>query len=210
MVYLRVTHVRTDPARLEEAIANFRERSVPAAAAAPGYAGIVLMVDRGSGEAYAATYWSDLAAMNAAEQAGRDLRLQTAQATSAEILDVDRFEMVMAERRGMSIPSFCRVNELYGDPSRTEVATEHLRSTVVPILAGQEGFLSAASFVNRMTGRTVVTSAWVSAEARAASAEAVTAPRRAAAQVAGTEDVRVREFEVVVADFTEALVNVRI
>ena len=48
-MYLRVTHVRTDPAKLEEAVANFKERSVPGAQAAAGYAGIVLMVDRGSG-----------------------------------------------------------------------------------------------------------------------------------------------------------------
>jgi heme-degrading monooxygenase HmoA len=200
VVYLRVTHVRTDPARLEEAIANFKERSVPGAQASPGYAGIVLMVDRGSGEAYAGTYWSDLAAMNAAERAGRDLRRQTAGATDAEVLDVDRFEMVLAERRRTTVPSFCRVNELYGDPSRAEAATEHLRDTVLPIVSGMEGFLSLASFVNRMTGRTMVSTTWASAEARAASAEAVAGPRRQAAQVAGTEDVLLHELEVVFAE----------
>jgi heme-degrading monooxygenase HmoA len=165
------------------------------------------MVDRGSGEAYAGTYWADLAAMNAAERAGRDLRRQTSEATAAEILDVDRFEMVLAERRGMSVPSFCRVNELYGDPSRLDVATEHLRDNVVPTVSGMEGFLSLASFVNRMTGRTVVTSTWASAEARAASAEAVAGPRRQAAQVAGTDDVRLLEFEVVVLELEGASIT---
>ena len=70
----------------------------------------------------------------------------------------------------------------------------------MPAVSAMEGFLSLASFVNRMTGRTIVTTTWASAEARAASAEAVAGPRRQAAQVAGTDDVRLHELEVVFAE----------
>ncbi len=204
MVYLRATHVMTNPARLEEGIANFKETFMPGARAMSGYAGAVLMLDRDSGEGYAGTYWSDLASMNAAEQAARDFRRQSSQATGAEVLDVDRFEVVLAERRGATVPSFSRINELYGDPSRADAAIEHLRSNVVPHVSGMEGFISVVAFLNRMTGRTVVTTTWASAEARAASAQAVVGARREAAQAAGAGDVRVQEFEVVVLELKQS------
>lgn len=195
-MYMRATQVRSDPARLGEVIANFKDRVLPDVRGMPGYAGVALLIDRASGDGYAGTYWSDLASMNAAEQAVSDLRRQSSEATGAEVLDVDRFEIVIAERRGSAVPSFSRVNQLYADPSRAGAAVEFLRGTVVPALSSMDGFLAVAAFLNRMTGRTVVTSTWATPEARAASGGSITGLRQQAVQTAGADDVRVQELEV--------------
>src|SRR5215831_18335912 len=135
-MFARVTAVRSDPARVEQGIAGFKERVAPMVRAAPGYAGIAMLVDRDSGDGFGVTYWDTLADLNAAEQLGQQVRRQSTEATGAEVIDVDRFEMVLVNRAAEpSAPVFSRVNQLYADPQRIEEAIAFVRDRAIPTVS---------------------------------------------------------------------------
>src|SRR5262249_17766221 len=122
-MFARVTTVRSDPGKMEQGIANFKEWVAPMARTAPGYAGIALLVDRDTGDGFGVPYWDTVADLNAAGQLGQQVRRQSTEATGAEVIDVDRFEMVLVNRAAEpSAPVFSRVNQLYADPQRIEEA----------------------------------------------------------------------------------------
>lgn len=204
-MYARVTLVKADPASLEAAIANFGERVAPAARRAPGYAGSFLLVNRETGEGAGGTYWDTLEMMNAAEQTGQEARRQSTESTGTEVLDVDRFEIFLADRKGEpTLPTFSRQTQIYADPTKIDDAIALVRSSVLATVAVQDGYRSLIGGVNRMTGRVFVTSNWDSATARAASDQALSRQRREAAEVAGAETIRVDEWEVVFVELTKS------
>lgn len=197
-MYARVTLVKSDPAKLGAAITNFSEKVVPAAQKASGYAGSFLLINRETGQGAGGTYWETLETMNAAEQIGLEARRQSIEATGTEVLDVDRFEIFLADRKGEPVaPTFARQTEIYADSQKIDGAIEFVRTSVRPNVAAQDGYRSLIGGVNRMTGRVFVTSNWKSAEARMASNEAIIRLRQEAAQIAGATTVSVDDWEVV-------------
>lgn len=196
-MYARVTTFKIDPAKLDQGIANFKEKVVPMARTAPGYAGVALLLDRESGEGAGVTYWDTLTDMNTAEQVGQQARRQSSEATGAEVVDIDRFEMVLVNRVADPVaPLYCRVNQLYADPRRIDEGIAFVRDKAIPNLSTRKGYRSILMGVNRMTGRCIVTSNWETSEDRAASEPAVVDQRREAATIAGAKDVEVTLFEV--------------
>jgi heme-degrading monooxygenase HmoA len=204
-MYARVTLVKSDPSKLDAAIANFKEKVVPASRLGPGYAGAFLLVNRETGEGAGGTYWESLESLNAAEQIGIDSRRQSIESIGTEILDVDRFEMFVANRKGEPVaPSFSRQSQIYADPQKINDAIDFVKNSVLPNMAAQAGYRSLIGAVNRMTGRMVVTTSWESAEARTASQQVGTKQREAAAQVAGAGSARVDEWEVAFVEITQS------
>jgi hypothetical protein len=196
-MYARVTLVRSDPSKLEAAIANFKETVAPASRKAPGYAGSFLLVNRESGEGAGGTYWDSIEAMNATEQIGQENRRQSAESIGTEILDVDRFEIFLADRKtAPTTPAFLRQTQIYADPAKIQDAIDFVRSSVLAQVASHDGYRTLIGGVNRMTGRLFVTSGWESAAARSASNESLSRQRQEAARVAGAESVRVDEWEL--------------
>jgi heme-degrading monooxygenase HmoA len=84
------------PERLDQTVRQFEEQHLPAIEQQPGYQGVMVLLDRGSGRAAAITLWeseddmrtSDRLADEAREAAG-----VTAQAEREPI--VDRYEVVL-------------------------------------------------------------------------------------------------------------------
>jgi heme-degrading monooxygenase HmoA len=196
-MFVRLTAVRTDPSKIDLGIATFKDQVVPTIRSVPGYAGAGLLLDRETGEGAGVTYWETLAHLNAAEQIGQQARRQSSEAMGGEVIDVDRFELVLADRAAdPTAPSFARVNQLYGDPGRLEEGIAFVRDRVLPNLTKQRGYQSLLVGVNRMTGRVIVTSNWRTAEDRAASDAAVAGQRGEAARILRANQVDVILFEV--------------
>jgi heme-degrading monooxygenase HmoA len=204
-MYARVTLVKSDPAKLEAAVANFKEQVAPASRKAPGYAGSFLLINRESGEGAGGTYWETLDAMNAAEEIGLEARRQSIKSLGTEVLDVDRFEIFVADRRGEpAAPMFARQTQIYANVEKINDAIEFVRTSVRANVSAQVGYRSIIGGVNRMTGRVFVTSNWESAEARIASSDAVSGQRQEAAQIAGASTARVDEWEVAFVEITQS------
>jgi heme-degrading monooxygenase HmoA len=203
-MFVRVTQLAGDPSNLETSITNFKERIAPTLRMQPGHAGSFLLVNRESGGAVAGTYWDSLEAMNAAEQAGQDTRRQSASATSAEVVDVDRFEIFIADRNGApTVPAFVRQTQIFAAPENADRGIEFIRNTVQPLVAGQPGYRSLIGGINRMTGRVFVSTNWDSAEARSASDSVVSTTRQQAAESAGATTARVETWEAVFVELAQ-------
>ena len=203
-MYLRVTSVKSAPSKLEEGIANFKERIVPAAEKLPGFVGATLIINRETGQAAGSTVWESLEAMNKAEQMGQQARLQAAETSGDEVIDVDRFEITVLERSGnVELPIYTRVTTAYGPLDRTEKTVELTRGEILAKLKAQPGFRSFSAGVNRMTGRGFTASSWATPEDREASNAAIASLRDKVVQTGGLYGLEVLLVETVVAEIKQ-------
>jgi heme-degrading monooxygenase HmoA len=197
-MYVRITSVRFAPDKIDPGIAAFEQQVVPATRQQPGYMGAVLAVNRETGEADGITYWDTLDALNASEQLSTRRRVEATGSVGAAVMDVDRFEMVILERPAgvteAKSGTFARLNELYAQPAKLDQLVTFMRERAPSVLQ-QPGSRALVMGVNRMTGRTFVTSVWETAADRETSEAAVTGLRKEAGEVAGGQAV-VRPGEI--------------
>lgn len=96
---VRCTWLRTDPARVDDAIELFRSEVLPTAESMDGFCSASLLVDRGSGRAVSSVTWDSRQAMEGSREVAARLRSQVAQRAGAEIEEVAEFEMALAHLR---------------------------------------------------------------------------------------------------------------
>ena len=200
-MYLRVTAFKSDPARLDEGIAFLKDKIVPSLSQVPGFVGATAVVNREKSTGAASTLWESLEAMNKAEQAGMQARIDSEAETGIEVLDVDRFEITRLEVPSgpRQLPSYTRIITGYGDPARLETATEMLREQV-SLLKAQPGFRAFAAGANRATGRAFTTSSFDTAENREASNAVMEPFRKKILEAGSLYGVQIDLVETVVAE----------
>src|SRR5690242_7093279 len=118
-MFIRGTRLQGSPDKVDAAIANFKEKVAPTARKTPGNVGASLLIDRKSGQAIGITYWESAKALAACEQMVIQTRTQAAAQVGSQIVNVERFEIVIMER--VSAPrdgAFVRVNTINGDPDK--------------------------------------------------------------------------------------------
>lgn len=185
-MYARITQLKVSADQIEPGTKTFKERIVPAAGKLPGFLGATLVVDREQGLAAGSTFWDTVQSMNAAEEMGIQARIDSAEATGGEIIDVDRFDLPVVDRpTGAATSGFMRVNQFAGDPANIEKGIAFIRDKVVPNVSSQPGYKSLVLAINRMTGRGLVVTTWESEAARDASEPAVSDQRRTAGEIFG-------------------------
>lgn len=96
---VRCTWLRTDPARIDEAVELFRSEVLPVAESMDGFCSASLLVDRESGRAVSSVTWDSREAMEATRETATKLRAKVAERAGAEIEDVAEFEMALAHLR---------------------------------------------------------------------------------------------------------------
>jgi len=96
---VRCTWLRTDPARIDDAIALFRSEVMPVAEGMDGFCSASLMVDRGTGRAVSSVTWDSRQAMENTRETATKLRAQIAERAGAQIEDVAELEMALAHLR---------------------------------------------------------------------------------------------------------------
>jgi quinol monooxygenase YgiN len=200
-MYLRVTAFKSDPAKLDDAIAFLKNKIIPSLSKAPGYLGATCIVDREKGEGAASTLWESLEAMNTADQLGQQARSQSSEATGIEVVDVDRFEITELELSSPTpqLPSYTRVTTAYADPKKLDKVVQMVRE-VVPKIKEQPGFRAYSAGINRATGRGFTASSWATADEREASNTATASLRQPVADSGAMYGLQVQNFETVVAD----------
>jgi heme-degrading monooxygenase HmoA len=201
-MYLRVTAFKSDPAKIEAGIAYLRDKIIPSLKNVPGFVGATCIVDREKSTGAASTIWESLEAMNKAEQAGVQARIDSGEATGIEVVDVDRFEITTLEMATPTakVPSYTRVITAYGDPKELDKVTQLVREHSVPKLKQQPGFRAFAAGVNRMSGRGFTAASFASAEEREASNAALMATRERATEVGHMYGLQIDLVETVIAE----------
>jgi heme-degrading monooxygenase HmoA len=95
-MFARATRIEGSPDRLQEAIRQFREETLPAAQSQAGFGGGMLLADRSSGAALAVTLWETEDNMASSEQFADQQRTQVADAAGAQNAPrVERYEVVV-------------------------------------------------------------------------------------------------------------------
>ncbi len=202
-MYVRATRVQSPPDAIEKGIAYFKEKVVPAAKAAPGNAGAVLLVDRKSGSAVGITLWETAQALSASEQMGITSRTQSAAAMGGSIVNVERFEQVIQDRaQPPKAGVFVRFNTVAGTPERIDNAIKFMEKQL-PVVRAQKGYRALLMNVDRMTGRSTVATVWDTRADLEASEAKVSGLRRDAADAAGAADVKVEIFETAFAEIKQ-------
>ena len=82
-MFARTTRLEGSPDRLDEAIRQFRDQTLPAAQQQAGFAGGMLLADRSSGAAMAVTLWETEENMRDSEQFASQQRSQVASTAGA-------------------------------------------------------------------------------------------------------------------------------
>ena len=144
------------------------------------------------------TYWASEAALRASEVNADARRGQIAQATGGQVLEVDRFELVIWERGAQpKANTFVRINDIQGSPGKIEDGIRFVQEQVVPAVKALKGYRALIMGVNRASGRVFVTTVWKTAADRDASEAALTEQRRQGGQILGAEQVKVENYEAV-------------
>jgi heme-degrading monooxygenase HmoA len=99
-VFARVTIGEAPPERLDEGTHEIIEHVLPALRMQEGFAGALVLVERGSGKVLGVTLWESEQAMNATEEAAYWLRVFSAEAASGMVRGVERYEVFISEVKG--------------------------------------------------------------------------------------------------------------
>jgi len=203
-MYGRMTRLQSSPDAVEKGIAFFKENVVPKARTTAGNAGAILLVDRKSGTAIGITLWETTQALNASEQLGISSRTQGAAATGGSIVDVDRYEQVLVDRpQPPKAGAFVRLNTVAGAPDRIDSVIKFMQKQALPLIQAQKGYRATIMNVNRLTGRSTVSTVWDTMADLEASEPKVSGLRRDAADAAGASDVKVEVFETAFAEIKQ-------
>lgn len=93
---------------------------------------------------------------------------------------------------------YARTTTIMADPMRMDDGIADVRDNVMPALSGMDGNVGLSMLCDRNSGRCIVTTAWASEEAMAATRERVLQMRQRAAEQFGASDSEVQEWEITV------------
>jgi heme-degrading monooxygenase HmoA len=95
-VFARVSTYQGDPGQIDAGLSYARENILPRVQQVDGFEGVYYLVDRESGKALSITLWESEEAMRASEEAADRLRGESAEAASATVESVERYEVAIS------------------------------------------------------------------------------------------------------------------
>jgi heme-degrading monooxygenase HmoA len=98
-MFARVSRFKGETSSVDKGTMVARERILPAARKLDGFSGMLLLGDRSSGQSLAVTFWETEEAMRASEDTANQMRQEGAAETGEQIVAVERYELLLDERR---------------------------------------------------------------------------------------------------------------
>ena len=93
-MFARVSTFQGPPEKVEDGIKAVNEQVLPAAKEMRGFKGMLALADRETGKMIGITLWESEEALNESEEAASQLRSGASTGGGADILSVERFEVV--------------------------------------------------------------------------------------------------------------------
>jgi heme-degrading monooxygenase HmoA len=158
----RATTIEGDPGQIDEAADWIQQTLVPMGQDHPGSRGVLMVADRATGRSTTLTFWASHEALRVSEERARRLRVDGTTAFDAQVVDVNRFEVVVDERitGAAEHPGFARMTTMGGDPARVDDAVVLVREKIRPIALEMEGNRGLLSLVDRANGTGVTLTFW--------------------------------------------------
>jgi heme-degrading monooxygenase HmoA len=198
-MFVRLNRFAGDPARIDDGIRYIGEEVVPAVEDQPGNLGISMSVDRATGVGQVATFWADLASLEASEAKVSSLRQQAAERLGGA-LTPEVFEIVADHVRSYPEPGcWIRMTRVEAEPSDLQSVIDTFRSSTIPALDAIDGFCMARLSLDRARGRASAVTIWRDRGALEASRERAGTLRQEVADKAHGTVVSIDEMEVVLA-----------
>ncbi len=198
-MYARSTTVEARPESIDDGIRFIRDEVMPALQAMEGCTGMSMLVDRHSGRCIATSAWSSAEAMHASNESVAGMRSRAAEMLGGD-MHVEQWEVAVMHRDHPTHDgAAARVTWMTTAPADLDRAIDTFKIGVLPMAEQLPGWCSASLFVDRATGRAVVTSTYESADALDASRDQAAELRGRTAKEADGAIQEVAEFELVLA-----------
>lgn len=198
-MFARSTTVMARLDKIDAGIAHVRDEVMTALPELPGWVGLSLMVDRGSGRCIIATAWESEEAMRFSFEETAQLRNRAAHEFGGTAW-AENWEIAVLHRQHSSDLRACVRSTWVSVPvDLIDAGIDYFRGAVLPQVEHLPGFCSASLMVDRATGRGVSSVSFSSHDAMADSRGQATALKAASMHAAGASEVDEAEFELVVA-----------
>jgi hypothetical protein len=172
----------------------------------PGYAGFGLLVDRGSGDSAAITYFKNRQALRASAAAGALVWRSGSDRIGAEVVAVNAYECTLMEvTEPPQAGAWARLINGTGRREKVDAVFQTLRDQVLPVLKRQRGFCAALAGADRESGKGLTCSIFETRGDLEASGEAVAGLRRQLQAFAEMADMQIHTFELVLSEFPAAV-----
>jgi heme-degrading monooxygenase HmoA len=200
-MYARSTTIQADPQQMDAGIAVVRDEVMPALMTMPGFVGLSMLADRGSGRVIATSSWDSEESMHASESGVHDLRMRAAEAMGGSQPEVGEWEVAMMHRKHEGHDD-CVTRVVWGesDPARADENLSTLRMSALPKMDELPGFCSMSLFVNRENGRSAMATTYDSRELMEQATDRAMEIRRETTEATGVRVTDVAEFDLVVHD----------
>ena len=138
-----------------------------------GYRGLLVLGDPGSGMARIVTCWESEEAVERSEKGRREVRESMIAAAGAELVSVDRWELILgedfpsgrADAPGEQTPAVARFTSFEGPPASIEEGLRTFREDLVDWFRDATGFRAWLALIDVPGGRSVGVTFWSTAQA---------------------------------------------
>lgn len=96
-MHARVSTFSGPPEKLRESEEQFKTDFLPQALSLDGCRGVMSLIDVGTGKSLAITLWDSEDSLRASEERANQIRSDVADASRAQIVDVERYEVSIME-----------------------------------------------------------------------------------------------------------------
>ena len=96
-MFARMSTLEGPPDQIDEGLRHLREQILPQMQQQDGFEGFIALADRQSGKMIGVSLWESEQAMRASEEVGDRARSDSAEAVSATVAGVERYEVGLFE-----------------------------------------------------------------------------------------------------------------
>lgn len=198
-MYARSTTFQARARSMDAGIDLLRDEVAPAVQAMPGCLGLSMMADRLSGRCIVTSSWDSMTDMRASDAAVATMRTR-AGALLGGLPFVEEWEIAAMHRHHHCRPGACvRATWMHGAPADLERSIDVYRMVTMPAMEDLDGFCSASLFVDRSTGRAVLSATYDSPELMMATRDPARELRLRTARDARVDILDVAEFDLLIA-----------
>lgn len=198
-MFARSTTFQARLRMMDAGIGFLRDEVVPAVQAMPGCIGLSMMVDRGSGRCIVTSSWDSMDDMRASNSAIAPMRDRAGTALGGMPF-VEEWEIAAMHRHHHSHQGACvRATWMHGAAADLDRGLDLFKMVTMPAMESLDGFCSASLFLDRATGRAVMSATYDSRELMMSSRDQAMDLRMRTAHDARVDVLDVAEFDLLMA-----------
>lgn len=198
-MFARSTTFQANLRMMDAGLDFLRRDAAPAVQAMPGCIGISMMADRTSGRCIITSSWDSVDGMRASDTAVTPMRARAGNLLGGMPF-VEEWEIAAMHRHHLSHEGACvRATWMHGAVADLDRGLDLFKMVTMPAMEELPGFCSASLFLDRATGRAVMSATYDSRELMISSRDQAMDLRKRTAADARVDILDVAEFDLLLA-----------